>query len=118
MARYSDSKISLTLLEFGEFFLDGRDELHQRDEIEACMKIIVLVWNAVTLDTVSNTKENVTALLTLLADEPPEYVLLIKRLIMRKKRKYGSDLRGVGNTWFIEKDGELIFGCDARASAG
>jgi len=50
-------------------------------------------------------------------NEPAEMVLLLKRLIMRKKRKFGTDLRGVGETWIVERDGELVFGCDARAVA-
>lgn len=50
-------------------------------------------------------------------DEPDEMVLLVKRLAMRKKRKFVSDLRGVGETWTKGAPGDYVFGCDARAIA-
>ena len=115
--KYPDSKISHTILEFGRDFVLGLPEDHTKEELEACMKVVVLVWNSVTLDTINQTKENMAAVLDALKDEPADRVLLIKRLAMRKKRKYGSDLRGVGETWIKDDQGEFIFGCDARAIA-
>lgn len=117
MASYSKDKISHTILEFGRKFIALLPEPHQKNELEASMETVVLVWNAVTLDTVHGTTENTDTIFELLKDEPPEYVLHIKRLVMRKKRHFSSDLRGVGRKWIIEKNGELIFGCDARAIA-
>lgn len=118
MASYSKSKISHTILEFGRNLIALLPEPHQKNELEACMDTIVLVWNSVTLDTIKGTKKNTDAVFEALENEPPEYVLHIKRLVMRKRRHFSNDLRGVGNRWIKEENGELIFGCDARAIAG
>jgi len=115
--KYPDSKISHTVLEFGRELVLGLPEDHTREELEACMKIVVLVWNSVTLDTIQQSKENMSNVLEAMKDEPEEMVLIIKRLAMRKKRKFGSDLRGVGETWIKGRPGDFTFGCDARVIA-
>ena len=117
MASYYKSKLSHTILEFGRNLIALLPEPHQKNELEACMDTIVLVWNSVTLDSIHGTTKNTDAVFEVLRNEPPEYVLHIKRLVMRKKRHFSTDLRGVGNRWIKEKNGELIFGCDARAIA-
>lgn len=118
MASYSKSKISHTILEFGRNFIALLPEPHQKNELEACLDTVVLVWNCVTLDTIQGTTKNTDALFEALENEPRESVLHIKQLVMRKKRHFATDLRGVGERWVKEKNGELIFGCDARAMAG
>lgn len=117
MVSYSKSKISHTILEFGRNLISLLPEPHQKNELEACMEIIVLVWNSVTLDTIHGITKNTDAVFELLKDEPPEYVLHIKRLVMRKIRHFSTDLRGVGHRWIKEKNGEWVFGCDARVIA-
>lgn len=115
--KYPDSKISHTILEFGRDLILSLPENHTREELEACMKIVVLVWNSVTLDTIGDNKENMTSILSLMKDEPDANILIIKRLAMRKKRVYGKDLRGVGKTWIKGSPGNYVFGCDARSIA-
>jgi hypothetical protein len=38
----------------------------------------------------------------------------MSRLVKREKKKFGADPRAVGNYWVNWKNGELVFGCDAR----
>ena len=118
MANYPDSKISLTILDFGKNFLSLLPEPHQKNELEACIEMIILVWNSVTLDSIAGSTNHIDAVFAVLKDEPPEYLLHVKRLIARKRRHFSTDLRGVGNRWIKEENGEFVFGCDARAIAG
>lgn len=115
--KYPDSKISHTILEFGRELILALPEHHSQEELEACMKVVVLVWNSVTLDTIHKSKENMSAFFAALDSEPEEMVLEIKRLAMRKRNKFGADLRGVGETWITGQRGSFVFGCDARAFA-
>ena len=58
-----------------------------------------------------------TELLSTMQSAPKEAQLEIKRLIKRKKKKFGSDPRAVGNHWIREQNGEFVFGCEARLGA-
>lgn len=106
------------MLEFGRELILALPEDHGREELEACMQIVVLVWNSVTLDTIEGSKTHMAAVMDVLNNEPEEYVLEIKRLAMRKKRKFSADLRGVGETWITGRPGDYVFGCDARDLLG
>ena len=45
---------------------------------------------------------------------PKEFESIPRKLIKRKKRKYSTDPRAVGNYEVIEKNGELVFKAEAR----
>ena len=53
-------------------------------------------------------------LLSAIENAPKQTEIEIKRLLKRKKKKYGSDPRAVGNHWIREQNGVFIFGCEAR----
>lgn len=55
-----------------------------------------------------------TELLSAMENVPKKTEIEIRRLLKRKKKKYGSDPRAVGNHWIREQDDEFIFGCEAR----
>ena len=55
-------------------------------------------------------------LLKSLEEAPKQAQLEMKRLIKRKKTKFGNDPRAVGNYWVREESGEFIFGCESRGN--
>jgi len=107
-------KISETILEFGSSIVQELPEDANKEEFEAVMRIIVSAWNAVVLGEWNKTKRFENELIKALNPSPREMQLIVKRLIMRKKRKYSLDPRAVGNYWIIEKDGEFVFRAEAR----
>ena len=78
------------------------------------MRVIVTVWNAVVLDAWNKTDRFEKELILLMKDQPREMQIITKRLIKRKKKKFADDPRAVGKHWVKEKNGELVFGCEAR----
>jgi hypothetical protein len=107
-------KISETILEFGEPILEELPENASKEEMEAAMRLIVSAWNAVVLDDWNKTREFEKAFLKALMPIPKEFESIPRKLIKRKKRKYSSDPRAVGNYWVIEKNGELVFRAEAH----
>ena len=107
-------KISETILEFGEPILEELPENASKEEMEAAMRLIVSAWNAVVLDDWNKTREFEKAFLEALIPMPKEFESIPKKLIKRKKRKYSTDPRAVGNYWVIEKNGGLVFKAEAR----
>lgn len=108
------TKISHTILEFGKSLINQLPQGHTKQDFEAVISIVILVWNVVVMDTWRAEHNFESDLLERISSEPKEYQLVIKRLIRRKKKKYGNDPRGVGNHWVREENGEFIFGCEAR----
>lgn len=107
-------KISETILEFGNPILEELPEHASKEEMEAAMLLIVSAWNAVVLDDWKKTREYEKAFLKALMPIPKEFESIPRKLIKRKKRRYSSDPRAVGNYWVIEKNGELVFRAEAR----
>lgn len=107
-------KISETILEFGEPILEKLPDNASKEEMEAAMRLIVSAWNAVVLDDWNKTREFEKAFLKALMPIPKEFESVPRKLIKRKKRKYSSDPRAVGNYWVIEKNGELVLRAEAR----
>ena len=112
-----NTKISQTILEFGKSLILQLPDDHTKDEFEALITIIITAWNAVVLDGWEKTNTYETQLLSAMENAPKEVQIEVKRLITRKKKKYGSDPRAVGQHWVREQNGEFIFGCDARLKA-
>lgn len=79
------------------------------------MRIIVSAWNAVVLDGWDKTNQLEDEFIKALSTSPREMQLIAKQLIERKKHKYSSDPRAVGNYWVIEKNGEFVFRAEARS---
>ena len=107
-------KISETILEFGEPILEKLPDNASKEEMEAAMRLIVSAWNAVVLDDWNKTREFEKAFLKALMPIRKEFESVPRKLIKRKKRKYSSDPRAVGNYWVIEKNGELVLRAEAR----
>ena len=112
---YPDSKISHTILEFGKVLINELPDNHSKQELEAMLSLIITVWNAAVIDQWHNTNKNTQDVLATLSSMPNEAQLTIKRLFKRKQKRFADDHRAVGNHWVTERNGELIFGCDARA---
>lgn len=108
------TKISQTILEFGKSLINQLPENYTAEEFEAAINIVILTWNAVVMDGWKKESNFEAEILAKINEEPKEYQLVIKRLIKRKKKKFGKDPRAVGKHWVREEGGEFIFGCDAR----
>ncbi len=108
------TKISQTILEFGKPLVSQLPQDHTKEEFEASIKLVIMVWNAVVIDTWNANNNFERDLLQRISGEPKGFQLVIKRLIKRKKKKFGNDPRGVGHYWVRQGDGEFIFGCEAR----
>jgi len=109
-----NAKISQTILEFGKSVIMQLPNKHTKEEFERAIKIVITAWNAVVLDGWNRSNRYETELLSVLKKAPDEAQTEVKRLIKRKKEKYGSDPRAVGHYWVREQNGEFIFGCEAR----
>jgi len=107
-------KISETILDFGSPILRVLPENVTKEEFEAAIRFIVTAWNAVVLDGWNKTKKYEIEYCKALDKMPIEISGALGKLIKRKKRKYSSDLRAVGNYWVIEKNGEFVFRAEAR----
>jgi hypothetical protein len=113
----SKEKISHTILEFGRDLILDLPEDHTKEELEACMQLVVTVWNAVTLDSWKGGNEHQDMLHQQMESAPREMQFIVKELVKRKTRNFSTDDRAVGRTWVTYRDGEYVFGCDARANS-
>jgi hypothetical protein len=111
-----NTKISHTILEFGKSIILQLPVDHSKEEFEAAISIVIVAWNAVVVDAWNNTNKFEHELMERLEEGPKQAKIEVKRLIKRKKTKFSTDLRAVGNHWVIEQDGEYIFGCEARGN--
>ena len=109
-----NTKISHTILEFGKSLILALPSDHSKEELEATMTIVVTVWNAVVMDSWDKGNRFESELISSMQSAPSEAIIEVNRLIKRKKKKFFSDPRAVGNHWIRESNGELLFGCDAR----
>ncbi len=109
-----NTKISQTILEFGKDIILGLPENASKDDFEAAMRVVVSAWNAVVIDSWNKSSEFEESLMKTLEGAPKEMIVIMKRLIKRKKKKFIADPRGVGKYWVKEKNGEFVFGCEAR----
>ena len=109
-------KISHTILEFGKEIINQLPKGYSKNDLDAAMKVILSVWNSVTVDSWNGNKENEMVLLKAIEVAPKQVQLEFKQLIARKKKFFSNDLRAVGKHWIREDNGQLIFGCDARAN--
>jgi len=111
-----NTKISHIILEYGKSVILQLPSDHTKQEFEAVIKMVITAWNAVVLDGWEQSNRFEMELLSSIKDAPREVQQEVRRLINRKKKHFGSDPRGVGNYWVRERDGEMIFGCEARLS--
>ena len=116
MKSYSVDKIPESIIIFGEplIYLLDAEGCYEKREFDHCMRIVISVWNAVTLDSVENTNKWTTSLLEHSKDGPPEMAAMVKLLIERKRTMLNNDVRAVGEHWIKDRAGDLMFGCDAR----
>ena len=109
-----NTKISLTILEFGRSLISTLPKDHTKEEFEIAIQIVITAWNAVVMDTWGKGTSFESDLLDLLKNEPKIAKIEMKRLIKRKKTKFANDPRSVGDFWVREENGEFIFGCNAH----
>lgn len=114
MKKAPDTKISATILEFGKSIIAELPEDFSEEQFRAVLTIVITAWNAIVLDSWNNDNKYETEAISVLANAPRKAQIEMKRLLTRKKKKFGSDPRAVGHHWITEKNGELVFGCDAR----
>jgi hypothetical protein len=106
-------KISQTLLEYLEPFLQGFGDDISREELENLLKVGTAVWNACVVDTWHGSDTYVTEVRKQMANLPhPE---LTEYLIERKRGEFADDLRGITNPEVLEKNGEFVIRAEARA---
>ena len=108
------TKISATILEFGKAVISELPSDFSQEEFEAAITLVITAWNAVVMDSWENGDRYESELMSALKSAPKKAQVEMNRLIMRKKKKFDSDPRAVGNHWLIWKNGEPVFGCDAR----
>ncbi|MEZ8695220.1 hypothetical protein AB6D15_23655 [Vibrio splendidus] len=111
-----NTKISQTILEFGKSVILQLPGDHTKEEFEAMLSIVITTWNSVVIDAWNKTDKYERELIERLEYAPKQVKIDVKRLIKRKKSKFSADLRAVGNHWVREKNGEYIFGCEARGN--
>lgn len=109
-----NTKISGTILEFGKELIFSLPNNYSKAELESAMLIIITIWNAIVLDGWNKNDECEKKLISLMEGLPRKMQIIIKRLIKRRKKEFANDPRAVGNHWVIEKNGELVFRCEAR----
>jgi hypothetical protein len=110
-----NTKISLTILEFGKSLVSALPEDHTKEEFENVIQIVITAWNAVVMDSWDKEATYEADLLALMENEPKVAKIEMKRLLKRKKTKFSNDPRGVGDFWVREdSDGEFMFGCQAH----
>ena len=111
-----NTKISQTILEFGKSVILQLPDNHSKKEFESAFTTVITVWNAVVMDGWDKSSRFEAELLSTLENAPKKAQTEVKRLLKRKKKKYGFDPRAVGHHWVREQNGELLFGCEARLS--
>ena len=111
-----NSKISQTILEFGSALINQLPQSHSKEDFENVIKLVILAWNTVVFDSWEEKTDLESQLLKSLEEAPKQAQLEMKRLIKRKKTKFGNDPRAVGNYWVREEGGEFIFGCESRGN--
>ncbi|MCG5526616.1 hypothetical protein LRB11_17070 [Ectothiorhodospira haloalkaliphila] len=111
-----NTKISHTILEFGKSIILQLPDDYSKEEFEAAISIVIVVWNALVMDAWNETDKFERELMERLEEGPKQAKIEVRRLIKRKKAKFSTDLRAVGNYWVKEQDGEYIFGCEARGN--
>ena len=109
-----NSKISETILEFGKSVILQVPDEPTKVEFESAITIVITAWNALVMDGWNKTNRFEAELLSTMKDAPKEAQIEIRRLLRRKRKKFGSDPRAVGRHWIREQNGEFIFGCEAR----
>jgi hypothetical protein len=107
-------KISATILEFGQPYLDELPTNPTKQVYEAYLAMIVSAWNSVVIDEWNGNEEMQSLFLKQTRSIPPPFKHLPKLLLDRKKQLFADDHRAVGNHEVIEKKGEWIFRAEAR----
>lgn len=109
-----DTKISATILEFGKAIISELPTDFSEEEFEAAITLVITAWNAVVMDSWENGDRFKSEWTSALKSAPKKAQIEMSRLVKREKKKFGADPRAVGNYWVNWKNGELVFGCDAR----
>jgi hypothetical protein len=111
-----EPKISATILAFGDELFRQLPPNPSTAQFEAVLRIVVLVWNSVTIDQWHNNTQMQDRLLADMTTLPDEGKLFMRRLVKRKKKKYGTDQRAVGDYSVRIEKGEFIVRCEARGT--
>ena len=105
-------KISQTLLEYLEPFLNAFGDDISREELENLLFVGTTVWNACVVDAWHGSETYVNQVRKELGNIPPPE--LTDYLIERKRTAFAHDLRAISNPQVLNKDGELVIRAEAR----
>ncbi len=108
-----NTKISHTILEFGRELILALPSDYSKEEFEDTMTIVITVWNAVVMDDWGNSNRFESELMSCMSSAPQAELIAVMQLIKRKKQKFATDPRSIGDYWIREENGVAIFGCDA-----
>lgn len=114
---FPQTKISEACLNFAEPLLGIEPQSRTWEEVEGALKLSLLVWNAVVLDTVRGDKRFITEVRERTAQQP-SIAALVEEMIARKQTQFGHDLRLVGQYEILERDGEWRLRVEARSPSG
>lgn len=106
-------KISETFLEYAQPLLVPLGPRATEHEMNQVLQIAFTVWNAVVYETVNADTQYLDMLQDLAAGQP-EVIAIVNELIERKRDKFGSDHRLVGNFQLTIQKGELNLRAEAR----
>ncbi|QKJ65900.1 hypothetical protein HQN60_03715 [Deefgea piscis] len=108
-----DEQITQVILTFAQPVLVGLPNGCSKAQFAGVMRTVLTVWNAVVKDAQDGGNQHETAVLGTIASAPKEVQLMVKRLIKRKKTKFATEQRLIGQHWVHEQGGEVLFGCEA-----
>lgn len=117
---FPKSKISMTILEFGEPLFAQFPEIPPIDVLRHALQIVITVWNAHTLATptwgqphhLDDMKRRLCG-----PDSTPWMAAVVAKLTARRYERFKNDPRAVGE-WSVRQEGDgLVFRCDARLPA-
>ena len=108
-------KISATLLEFAEPVLEMLDDETPIQAIEDAMQMVVTVWNAIVIEEWGLATGMLEEARRLMQSGVPALAPIFDKLVDRKRKKFGGDLRGVGKVEISRgADGGLLLKAEAH----
>jgi len=111
--RFPNRKISETFLHFAEPLLDPLGPRATIDQMEQALKLAFTVWNGVVYDEV-NGNTHYLDLMRNQARHDRDIAALVDRLIARKCKLFGDDIRLVGEFKLTRTGGEIRLRAEAR----
>ena len=103
----TSQEITETIVEFGSPMLGELDTTDQL-EMESALRLVVTIWNAVVLDQGYKTRHHEGEVLKTIEAMPEGFIKLTRKLLKRKKRKYGAVSVLVKHYALKDEDGHFL----------